>query len=56
MVVRYRSAAGTNLCSVYHPETYVRERLAANFSIVASCPRGAAGNGNQDMYLLRKPG
>jgi SAM-dependent methyltransferase len=56
MVVRYRSAAGTNLCSVYHPEAYVRQRLAANFSIVASCPRGAAGNGNQDMYLLRKPG
>jgi hypothetical protein len=24
--------------------------------MVASCPRGAAGNGNQDMYLLRKPG
>ncbi len=56
IVVRYRSAAGSNLCSVYHPETYVREKLAFNFEIVASCPRGAAGNGNQDMYLLRKPG
>ena len=56
IVVRYRSAAGSNLCSVYHPEAYVREKLAFNFSIVASRPRGAAGNGNQDMYLLRKPG
>lgn len=56
LVVRYRSAASTNLCSVYHPESYVRRRLAANFSIVAFCPRGAAGNGNQDMYLLRKAG
>ena len=56
IVVRYRGAAGSNLCSVYHPEMYVRARLAANFEIVASSPRGAAGNGNQDMYLLRKPG
>jgi SAM-dependent methyltransferase len=56
IVVRHRSAAGSNLCSVYHPETYVREKLAFNFEIVASSPRGAAGNGNQDMYLLRKPG
>jgi hypothetical protein len=53
--VRYAEAAGTNLCSVYHPETYVRERLAENFSVVLSHPRGAAGNGQQDMYLLRKP-
>jgi SAM-dependent methyltransferase len=54
IVVRYAEAAGTNLCSAYHPEQYVRERLAGKFSVVASCPRGAAGVGNQDMYLLRK--
>ncbi len=56
IVVRHQKAAGTNLCSAYHPETYVRKPLAEKFSMVASCPRGAAGNGNQDMYLLRKPG
>ena len=55
LVVRYQQAAGTNLCSVFHPERYVRERLAENFSIIMSRPRSAAGNGNQDMYLLRKP-
>ena len=54
IVVRYREAAGTNLCSVYHPDSYVRERLAGNFTLVASHPRGATGNGNQDMYLLRR--
>ncbi|MBZ5591980.1 MAG: class I SAM-dependent methyltransferase [Acidobacteriia bacterium] len=55
MVVRYGEAAGTNLCSVYHPEPYVRDRLAETFTWIMSNPRGAAGNGRQDMYLLRKP-
>jgi len=55
IVVRYGQAAGSNLCSVYHPETYVRQRLQGRFSMVLSRPRGAAGNGNQDIYLLRKP-
>jgi len=55
MVTRYREAAGTNLCSIYHPETYVREQLAENFTFMLSRPRGAAGNGKQDIYLLRKP-
>ncbi|MCU1272981.1 MAG: methylase involved in ubiquinone/menaquinone biosynthesis [Bryobacterales bacterium] len=54
-VVRYEEAAATNLCSVYHPEQYVRERLAQKFSIIMSRSRGAAGNGNQDIYLLRRP-
>lgn len=55
IVVRYGQAAGSNLCSVYHPEPYVRQRLQGRFSMVLSRPRGAAGNGNQDIYLLRKP-
>ncbi len=55
MVTRYQEAAGTNLCSIYHPESYVRQQLAENFNFILSQPRGAAGNGNQDMYLLRKP-
>lgn len=54
-VVRYGEAVATNLCSVYHPEQYVRERLAQKFSIIMSRSRGAAGNGNQDIYLLRRP-
>jgi ubiquinone/menaquinone biosynthesis C-methylase UbiE len=55
MVTRYQEAAGTNLCSIYHPESYVREHLAKNFTFVMLQPRGALGNGNQDMYLLRRP-
>ncbi|HKW99733.1 MAG TPA: class I SAM-dependent methyltransferase [Bryobacteraceae bacterium] len=56
LVVRYDQAAGTNLCSVYHPEKYVREKLASKFTIAASRPGAATGNGNQDIYLLGKPG
>jgi SAM-dependent methyltransferase len=55
VVVRYQECAGTNLCSVYHPEPYVCGQMAQRFSIIQSLPRSAAGNGNQDMYLLRKP-
>lgn len=55
MVVRYGDAAGSNLCSVYHPESYILERLVGKFSTALSRPRGAAGNGNQDVYLFRKP-
>jgi SAM-dependent methyltransferase len=55
MVTRYQQAAGTNLCSIYHPESYVREQLAQDFTLVLSQPQGALGNGKQDMYLLCKP-
>jgi SAM-dependent methyltransferase len=55
IVVRYGGAAGTNLCSVYHSESYVRERLARDFTFVMTRARAAAGNGKQDMYLLRRP-
>jgi SAM-dependent methyltransferase len=55
MVTRYQEAAGTNLCSIYHPDSYVRECLAENFNFILSQPQGATGNGRQDMYLLRKP-
>lgn len=55
IVVRYGQAAGSNLCSVYHPESYIRHRLQGEFSMVLSQPGKASGNGNQDIYLLRKP-
>ncbi len=54
IVVRFEKAAGTNLCSTYHPQSYVRQKLAGKFSLTL-CRAGAArGNGNQDIYLLRK--
>ena len=55
-VVRFRNAAGANLCSAYHPRVYVERVLARGLEPVAYEPRGALGNPQQDLYLFRKPG
>ncbi|MDX6506326.1 MAG: hypothetical protein QOG06_970 [Gaiellaceae bacterium] len=54
LVVRWESVAGTNLCSAFHPEAYVRGALADGFDVVAFEPEGAQGNPHQDLLLLRK--
>jgi len=54
LVVRWPEGAGTNLCSVFHPRSYVEERLAAGLALVEFAPEGAKGNPHQDLYLLRK--
>jgi len=54
LVVRWPQAAGTNLCTVFHPESYVRETLADGFTLEAFQPQGAKGNPHQDLILLRK--
>jgi SAM-dependent methyltransferase len=54
LVVRWESAAGTNLCSAYHPHDYVRGRLAEGFELVDLVPEGATGNPYQDLSVLFK--
>ena len=54
LVVRWAEGAGTNLCSAFHPRSYVQERLAAGLDVVDFVPEGAKGNPHQDLYLLRK--
>lgn len=46
--------SGTNICGVYHPESYVRNILAEGFSVIDFLPVGAK-DANQDMYLLQRP-
>ena len=55
VVVRFEEAAGLNLCTTFHPPSYVRERLAHGLELVGEVPVGAAGNPYQDLYLLQKP-
>ncbi len=55
VVVRYEEVAGTNLCTVFHPPAYVRERLGAGLELVLEAPEGAKGNPHQDLFLFRKP-
>ena len=55
LVVRWPEGAGTNLCSAFHPPSYVMERLAAGLEVAEFVPEGAKGNPHQDLYLLRRP-
>jgi SAM-dependent methyltransferase len=53
-VVRWGDVPGTNLCSAYHPERYLRETFAYGFEFVELEPEGARGNPTQDLVVLRK--
>ncbi|MGD0713632.1 MAG: class I SAM-dependent methyltransferase [Gaiellaceae bacterium] len=52
LVVRWGDVAGTNLCSAYHPERYLRETFAQGFGSLELEPEGALGNPTQDLVLL----
>jgi SAM-dependent methyltransferase len=54
LVVRWSDLPGTNLCSAYHPEPYLRNTFADGFVFVELEPEGARGNPTQDIVLLRK--
>jgi SAM-dependent methyltransferase len=54
LVVRRPEAVGTNLCTTFHPEAYVRSQLADHFEVMESIAEGAKGNPRQDLYLLRR--
>ena len=54
LVVRWTDLPGTNLCSAYHPEDYLRQTFAAGFAFAALEPEGARGNPTQDLVLLRR--
>jgi SAM-dependent methyltransferase len=54
LVVRWGDVAGTNLCSAYHPERYLRGTFADGFAFLELEAEGARGNPTQDLVLLRK--
>jgi SAM-dependent methyltransferase len=56
LVVRYGAEAGSNACSTFCSESYVRNELAAahGFEVVYFEPEGGRGNPFQDLYLLQK--
>jgi SAM-dependent methyltransferase len=54
LVVRWGDLPGTNLCSAYHPERYLRDTFAEGFELVELEPEGARGNPTQDLAVLRK--
>jgi SAM-dependent methyltransferase len=54
LVVRWPEGAGSNLCSAFHPSSYVEKRLAERLEPLEFLPEGATGNPHQDLYLLRR--
>jgi SAM-dependent methyltransferase len=54
LVVRWGEVAGSNLCSAYHPERYLRETFAQGLAFLELEPEGARGNPTQDLVLLQK--
>jgi SAM-dependent methyltransferase len=54
LVVRWADIPGTNLCSAYHPERYLRETFARGFTFLELDPEGALGNPTQDLVLFQK--
>ena len=55
-VVRWPSVAGSNLCTTFHPERYVRERLAPGLELIEHTPDGGTvGGRQQDLVVFRKP-
>jgi SAM-dependent methyltransferase len=55
LVVRWAEVPGTNLCTTFHPVSWVRERLVPRgFEEVELVPEGARGNPYQDLFLLRR--
>jgi ubiquinone/menaquinone biosynthesis C-methylase UbiE len=53
MVVWDTVREGSNYCAAFHPEEYVRTKLAAGFDVVDFVPEGGKGNPWQDLYLLK---
>jgi SAM-dependent methyltransferase len=54
LVVRWESMAGSNMCSAFHPESYLRNLFSSGFELLEFEPEGALGNPPQDQILLRK--
>lgn len=54
LVVYNPELSGSNHCTTYHPEAYVRDVLAREWIVIDFIP-GGAKDANQDVFLLQKP-
>jgi SAM-dependent methyltransferase len=53
--VRFSGTPGSNLCSAFHPEPWVRQSLAPHLEELDLQRGGAPGLGHQDIWTFRKP-
>jgi SAM-dependent methyltransferase len=55
-VVRWPGVAGSNLCTTFHPEPYIRTRFASGLELLEHTrDGGTVGSRQQDLVVFRKP-
>jgi 2-polyprenyl-3-methyl-5-hydroxy-6-metoxy-1,4-benzoquinol methylase len=54
LVVRWPSAAGTNLCTAFHPERAIHRMANDDYELLELTPGGAVGTPYQDLVVLRR--
>lgn len=55
LVIREEHRSGENACAVFHPVSYVREKLARELNVVDFVPGGRETDTLHDVHLLKKP-
>jgi len=55
LVIREQQESGSNFCAVFHPSSYVHEKLAQSFIVVDFIPGGEQSDSLHDVHLLKKP-
>jgi SAM-dependent methyltransferase len=55
LVIREDQRSGENICAVFHPVSYVQEKLAQDLIVVDSVPGGDQSDSLHDVHLVRKP-
>jgi SAM-dependent methyltransferase len=55
LAVRFAGTPGSNLCSAFHPEDWVRETLVPELEVLDLVRGGAPGLGVHDIWTVRKP-
>lgn len=55
LVIREQQQSGSNFCAVFHPVSYVHEKIARNFTVVDFIPGSEHSHTAHDVHLLRKP-
>ena len=53
LVVRFGGLSGSNACTTFHPEPYIRRAVSGDFELLRLVP-GGAKDVNQDAVLLQK--
>ncbi|HZI63026.1 MAG TPA: class I SAM-dependent methyltransferase [Pyrinomonadaceae bacterium] len=55
LAIREQHRSGENICAVFHPVSYVQEKLAQNLIVVDFVPGGDQSYSLHDVHFVRKP-